>query len=306
MRKRFLLLIIMSSILVLAIGGGFLWLFFPLREEVLIISDNRYIENHIPVGEQWKLRFSLASIGKKLSMETIEFDTLGDPDNLDTLISDSRTARTSLIVFSPLITSDIVLHQDVWTQRLSQLHGEGISSVGIGVAPEGLFDLLFTYENSSSGWSEAAKALSLLSKDNPLPTVLLYTAGEVNAEANARLFEQHYKERVLEVLPVSLSTRAAIDTTVEKLSDMGALYVVSPYVEGLAQYASETNDQKIRWIVDASYTPVIQRRNLEGVVADDLGASLVELFSSGFENRSGGVSIRSPLFTTYRSMKRAW
>ncbi len=296
----------MSSILVLAIGGGFLWLFFPLREEVLIISDNRYIENHIPVGEQWKLRFSLASIGKKLSMETIEFDTLGDPDNLDTLISDSRTARTSLIVFSPLITSDIVLHQDVWTQRLSQLHGEGISSVGIGVAPEGLFDLLFTYENSSSGWSEAAKALSLLSKDNPLPTVLLYTAGEVNAEANARLFEQHYKERVLEVLPVSLSTRAAIDTTVEKLSDMGALYVVSPYVEGLAQYASETNDQKIRWIVDASYTPVIQRRNLEGVVADDLGASLVELFSSGFENRSGGVSIRSPLFTTYRSMKRAW
>lgn len=306
MRKRFLLLIIMSSILVLAIGGGFLWLLFPLREEVLIISDNRYIENHIPVGEQWKLRFSLASIGKKLSMETIEFDTLGDPDNLDTLISDSRTARTSLIVFSPLITSDIVLHQDVWTQRLSQLHGEGISSVGIGVAPEGLFDLLFTYENPSSGWSEAAKALSLLSKDNPLPTVLLYTPGDLNVEADARLFEQHYKERVLEVLPVSLSTRAAIDTTVEKLSDMGALYVVSPYLEDLAQYASGADNQKIRWIVDASYTPVIPRRNLEGVVAYDLEATLVELFASGFENRPGGVSSLRPLYTTYRSVKRAW
>lgn len=306
MRKRFLLPIIISSILVLAIGGGFLWLFFPLREEVLIISDNRYMENHIPVREQWKLRFSLASMGKNLRMETIGFNTLGNPDNLNKLISETRTSDTSLVVFSPLITSDIVLHHDIWRQRLSLLRDEGITSVGIGVAPEGLFEFLLTYENPSSGWSEAAKALSLLSKENPLPTVLLYTAGDSTVDANAALFEQQYQERVLEVLPASSSTKAAITATVEKLSDMGALYVVSPYLEDLAQYVSEADDLKLRWIVDALYTQVIPRRNLEGVITDDLKSALVDLLTGGVESDSDGTTVRKTLQTTYVPSKRAW
>lgn len=302
MRKRFLIPIIIFSILLLVLGGVALWLLYPSRPELLIISDKRYLASHLPIREEWELRFSLAKRGKKLRIETIDWEILAAPEELSARIEAMVSDAVSMVVLSPLVTTQ----GGAWTSRLDQLAGDGITSVGLGTAPDGSLDFFLIRDIPSSGWAQAAQALSVLTGNNPLPTVLLYTPGDPQVDADADLFAGQFTDRVLEILPVSGKSQSEIDATMRKISDMGALFVVSPYLDGLDQYSLGSDGLEIRWIVDASYSQVIPESSREGVVSDDLNRSLTELLDDGSLGEEGNPAVRRTLYTTYRSEGRAW
>jgi hypothetical protein len=215
-----------------------------------------------------------------MRFETLKIPSfsIGSQDVLFNLITERIDSTVDMIVFSPLVTRSISAYDDVWEPLID----ETVHLVGIGDGDEQIFDLVLKRPRIDEGWASAAAALATVVADQPLPTVLLYEAKDVQAERDARLFSETFHGGVLDVKPVSSRSEGAIKVTVESLTQAGTLHVVVPYVENFDQYVLYSQEVAFRWIVDAAYVPILEGHHIEGVVADDLVASLIPLVDSAF------------------------
>jgi len=292
---------------VLSMGVFAMWLYAPNRPHVLVLSDQWYKHEYLSRLSRFQLQVGFALEGWTLRVETLELTILSDDRLMEETLAALADANTRMVVTTAVITHQIS-QKDVLGDLLRTLYpNPQVLVVGIGAGRAGEpYDIILERDRPDQGWVEAASEAVRVTTGNPLPTVLLYDELDVQATADAVLFEDHFAVPLLERVPVGTFTDLQIQATMESLAARGAMLMVVPYVQRMDRFSSNSYSGGMRWIVDSLYADLISPEFLEGVVQDDFLQSLLPLLTTQADGYENLPAVRLPLVRTYRANRTGW
>jgi len=285
-----------------------MWLFAPNRPHVLVLSDPWYKQQYFSRLSRLQLQLGFALEGWTLRVETLGLPSLSEDRLLDETLGTLADAHTRMVVTTTAVT-DRISRNDVLGGRLRALSPNPQTLfVGIGrvVETESPYDIILVRDRPDHGWVDAASEALRVTTGNPLPTVILYDERDVQATADAALFEEHFDAPLLERVPVGSFTDLQIQATMESLAARGAMLMVVPYVQRMDRFSGNSYSGGMRWIVDSLYADLISPEFLEGVVRDDILHSLLPLLATQADGAENLPPIRLPLVRTYRTNRTSW
>lgn len=247
---------VVPLILLIIVALFFLFLNAPFRERVLLASDPLYLSYYKTTA--LKLQFALK--GYTLKIVKLSLADLFDPSLVVQHLTVDK--HTNYLITSPLVSSVI------------QKSGE-VKAIAIGVKGD-YFRASFLSERES-GWDDVAFSLSKQQRQNPLPTALLYEKSGYHYHS----FSEAYSRGALEEIEVESASEKEAASVVKELYEKGVLYVVVPYVKHLNWYTNALEAHQMRWIVDQKMERVVPKKQLAGVVQDNMVASFLLYISNG-------------------------
>lgn len=288
-RKRTITLLI--SVLVgsaILLGMIWAWLFNPVRPQVLFLMDPLYHARYSSPRDRFELQYRFSRDGHTLRIVEIGLELIDDPNRLARSVEASVNDRVRIIVTSPLLTRGITSDK-AWFATDALIGG-------IGTTDDPLFDFLLEKERVDLGWVSAARSLEPVLRGNPLPTALLYDSRDAQAVTDAELFANEFTAGPLERVPIESTSSREAGLVMENLASKGVMLVVVPYLADLDKFIVSMRAEGMRWVVDAPFASVVPPDALEGLIVDDLYASLIPVLEQG----RGEIEHSYPLVRKYR------
>lgn len=245
--------IVLILLLILVVVSPLLYYWFA-KSELLYVTS----EQNLKIGE---LVWAFAKEGWLFRPLILPPHELIDQEQLQQLIKKGMRRTTQLVVCSPLVSY--------------ALNGVSLSfpnGVSFGDYPN--FEYRLVKQQPDLGWQMAAEGALGLANQTPLPTLLLYTSSNREAERSALLFSDHFRGPLLDTIPLKEGGRKRMEELAETIEERGTLLVVIPYVDDFNLLLTAKPLEGVRWIVDERYGAMVGKGALEGVVYTNLFETL--------------------------------
>ncbi len=301
MKKRslgtgWIILIVACSLICVSIIGA--WAYVATRPVILILMDPTYQAVSWPDasrGVSWKA----LSSGYRIVDHIIDTPKLVQGPGLEQAVSDQVAAsHPKMVVCSPLVAGLL----DVYgvSENVFVMPDETVPFLlALGPTVDGsLFDVVCV-PAADAGWDEAATALATSQAKTPLMTGFLYQQGDVQGEAALKSFVAAFPpDRLYEAMQSETTTSRWAEGVLSDMQRYGVMVVACPWVEGMGNLFRETTG--LSWVVDASFSDLVPKKYLSGVVADDIWGTIEGLVTSGaIDNGHQGRTLTLPLVRQY-------
>jgi len=251
---------------VLLLAVIFIYFYFPLRPNIVIVANSYYFKTNLTKDEQIRLKFKFAQDFKTVKFVDVSFNEIANKNQLAQIVEKNLSNKTSFLVLDSLLIDQLDLPQK-----------KNFKVIGINRESSEI-DYLLERKGNDKIYSSLALLIDKKMKNNPLPVAFIYQKGDITSYQNSLLFKQTSTVEALHVVEADSKSNLF-----EKLASYGSLLIITPYLRDLEYYSNLEVTQQMRWIVSAEQKSFINRKLVDYWLKDDLYLSLKPIIQGSKE-----------------------
>ena len=277
-------------IICVSIAMTLAWLLWPWRPCITIATDPLYRRQVLDFPQTVRLTYRFAREGFAFRVIEVDLANVSDAQKAADAIAQDLGTQAGMLLISPVLSRTLADAPDFFFPDTTG------DLLVIGIGNDLPFDVSLVRQLPDPAWTYVGAHLVGVVRDNPLPSALLYDANDKQAVGDALLFASAFSGVPLETVVLGESSDRTVEETMAKLSGRHVMLVVVPHVNMLDRFVTSSHADGMRWVVDSTHASVVPPEALEGILVDDLFASIRPLFGED----SPGEKRVLPLVREYR------